>query len=84
MALKPSKDFSFLTDDLKRQQEIAQEALNEAKRLDAVLNDAKVPPELKPELERAKASFLRVARELAANANTTSTSAITLIGSTAK
>jgi hypothetical protein len=82
--LKFSTDLGFLSEDLKRQQEIAQEALDEAKRLDTLVNDPQVAPEVRQELERAKITFVRIARELAANTATTSSSAITVIGSTKK
>jgi hypothetical protein len=70
----PAQDFSFLSEDIKRQQEIAQE---EAKRLETLLNESTTPAELKPKLEQTKNSLLRVARGLAANATHTSSSAIT-------
>jgi hypothetical protein len=73
------EDLSFLSEDVKRQQQIAQHALEEAKKLDSVLKDQNIPDILKPPLREAKESFLRVARELAANAILTSTSAITAI-----
>jgi hypothetical protein len=77
-------DLDFLNKDIKRQQEIAQQALDEAKRLDKLLKSPEVPEALRSELEESKASFLRVARELAANATTTSSSAITIFSSLAK
>jgi len=80
-----SGDISFLSRDLKRQQEIAQEALDEAKRLDEVLSDPKLAPEVRQKLEQAKVKFVRIARDLAANATHTSSEAIiTVTGSTKK
>jgi len=67
--------------DLKRQEEIAQEALDEAKRLDEVLKDPNVAPEVRRELEQAKIKFVRIARDLAANTTHTSSEAITVISS---
>jgi hypothetical protein len=82
------EDLKFLSLDIKRQQEIAQQALDEAKKLDTVLSsEAATSPdakELKEKLQEAKEMLLRVARELAVNANTTSSNAITVVSSLAK
>jgi len=82
------EDLKFLSLDIKRQQEIAQQALDEAKKLDSVLtSEAATSPEakeLKEKLQEAKETLLRVARELAVNANTTSSNAITVVSSLAK
>ena len=82
------EDLKFLSLDIKRQQEIAQQALDEAKKLDSVLSsEAATSPdakELKEKLQEAKEMLLRVARELAVNANTTSSNAITVVSSLAK
>ena len=77
-------DLSFLNKDVKRQQEIAQEALEEAKRLDELLQSKDVPEALKPKLEKTKQSLLRVARDLATNATLTSNSAISALSITLK
>jgi hypothetical protein len=71
-----SQDLAFLSVDVKRQQEIAQEVSEEAERLDALLTEPIIPPELKPKLQQSKDSLLRIARGLAANATNLSTSAI--------
>jgi hypothetical protein len=82
------EDLKFLSLDIKRQQEIAQKALDEAKKLDIVLSNAAAgspdAKELKEKLQEAKETLLQVARELAVNANTTSSSAITVVSSLAK
>ena len=71
-----SQDLTFLRADIKRQQEIAQEVSEEAERLDTLLKESIIPPELKPKLEETKDSLLRVARGLAANARAMSTSSL--------
>ena len=76
--MEPAKDLSFLTDDVKRQREIAQAALDEAKRIDDVLKDI-TDPNVQQNLKAAKEKFLRLARDLAANATSTSSSAINIV-----
>src|SRR5215471_11428281 len=66
-------DLRFLTEDIKRQQEIAQKALDEARTVDSLLKESDVPATLKPKLEHTRDSLLRLARDLAANATHTST-----------
>jgi len=66
-------DFSFLNEDLRRQR-VAQEALDEAKRLDDLIAKSG-DDSLKPELTKAKDKLLNIAKELAANATHTSTAA---------
>ena len=82
------EDLKFLSLDIKRQQEIAQRALDEAKKLDTVLSSTAATSadaqELREKLKDAKETLLRVARDLAANANTTSSGAITIVSSLAK
>jgi hypothetical protein len=71
-----SADFTFLSDDVRRQRELAQEALDEAKRLSKLLNGkSTIDPELKENLEKTKDRLLNVARSLAANAASTSSAA---------
>lgn len=71
-----SADFSFLSDDVRRQRELAQEALDEAKRLSELLNGkTTMDPELKKNLEKTKDRLLNVARSLAVNAASTSSAA---------
>ena len=74
----PTVDFRFLFEDVKRQRELAQQALDEAKRIDAFLKEN---PEIghRDELEAAKAKWLEMARALAENANTTSQSGSTAV-----
>ena len=69
-------DWSFLTKDMDRQRQLAQEALDEAKRIDEILKsmpegDARV------ELEKTRAKFLDLARSLAKNVTITSDAANT-------
>ena len=71
-----SQDLTFLSVDIKRQQEIAQEVSEEAERLDTLLTETTISPELKPKLEEIKDSLQRVARGLARNAAALSTSAL--------
>lgn len=77
--MEPAKDLSFLTDDVKRQREIAQNALEEAKRIDGSMQNA-TDPEMKEHLKAVKEKFLSLARDLATNASTTSSSAINVVG----
>lgn len=76
-----TKDFTFLSDDLRRQTEIAEEALQQARKIDATLKNlpANADPQLVNELEESKKNFLRVAQQLAANTSVTSASAKELI-----
>jgi hypothetical protein len=71
-------DFGFLFQDVKRQRELAQQALNEAKCIDELLKEEPDNPR-KPQLEEAKRKWLDMARSLAENANTTSLSGLTVI-----
>ena len=71
-----SQDLTFLRADIKRQQEIAQEVSEEAERLDTLIKESIVPPELKSRLEETKDSLRRVARGLGANARAMSTSSL--------
>jgi len=73
-----SVDFGFLFQDVKRQRELAQEALDEAKRIDEVLKE-NPKTENRAELEEFKRKWLQMARALAENANTTSTTGSTTI-----
>jgi hypothetical protein len=74
----PTVNFGFLSHDVKRQRELAQQALDEAKRLDKLLTDEPDHPR-KPQLEDAKKKWLEMARDLAENANTTSISGSSVI-----
>jgi hypothetical protein len=71
-----SQDLTFLRADIKRQHEIAQEVSEEADRLDTLLKETTVPPELKSKLDETKDSLRRVARGLVANARAMSTSSL--------
>jgi hypothetical protein len=67
-------DFSFLSEDLRRQRELAQKALDEAKRIDDLI-DKSADEHFKAELTKAKEKLLEIASGLAANATHTSTAA---------
>jgi multidrug resistance efflux pump len=71
-----AENFVYLLRDVKRQRELAQKALAEAKRIDEIL---KANPENREELETARNKWLEMARDLAENANATSTTASTSI-----
>ena len=79
-------DFSFLIDDVRRQREIAQEALEQARKIDALLREATntslaTNSSVKETLENTKKTLLKVADDLAANAISTSSAAtITFLG----
>jgi hypothetical protein len=88
--MEPEKSLFSLVDDVRRQREIAQEALNEAKQIDVLLQEVKDNPTLKQKLEDRKAGVLKVARDLVANAAATSSSVastlstITLLGNSSR
>jgi hypothetical protein len=67
---------TFLTEDIRKQREIAQTALESAREIDSLLKRGVEDAQAKQALERAKSALVGVARELAANATNTSTSAI--------
>jgi hypothetical protein len=67
------KNIAQLTESARRQREIAQEALDEAKEIDALLRDVK-DRKIRERLEKRKTGVLKVARELVANATSTSSS----------
>ncbi len=69
-------NFGFLLQDVKRQRELAQKALDEARRIDEILS---ANPENREELNAARIKWLEMARDLAENANATSTTASTAI-----
>ena len=73
-----SLDFRFLHSDVKRQRELAQEALAEAVRIDEILKADQAGSD-HAELEKAKKKFLEMANALAENAIRTSTSGSTTI-----
>jgi len=67
---------TFLTDDVRKQREIAQKALEDARQIDGLLKKGIEDAQAREALERAKSGLVGVARELAANATNTSISAI--------
>jgi len=67
---------TFLTEDIRKQREIAQKALEDARELDGLLKKGVEDAQARQALERAKSGLVGFARELAANATNTSTSAI--------
>lgn len=76
--MDPEKSINLLVEDVRRQKEIAQEALNEAKQIDDLIKHLD-DSELKAKLELRKAGVLKIARELVANAATTSSSVATTL-----
>ena len=76
----PVTDLNFLREDLRRQRQIAEQALEEAKRIDLAL-EATSDRAAREGLEKAKAALIDIARGLAANATSTSTAAtVTVLG----
>jgi hypothetical protein len=78
-------DFSFLNEDVRRQREIAQEAWEGARKIDALLKDTtnvslETNPDLKETLESTKKILLKVAGDLVTNAISTSSATITFLG----
>ena len=71
-------DFSFLDRDIERQRELAREAIKYVKELDDLIEKVEEGSE-KQALMGARKSLLYIARQLADNANTTSSTAITVI-----
>ncbi len=68
------QSFSFLSEDLRRQQELAQSALEEAERIDRLLKEGAISDlRAKESLEHARSALLKVARGLASNVSSTST-----------
>lgn len=76
-------DFSFLSEDVRRQREIAEQALAEAKRVDELLKET-TEPKIKEGLEKTKKTLLDVASGLAVNATSTSTATVTVLGAVTK
>jgi len=73
--MPPAAALTFLSEDIRRQQELAQEALNEAKRVDNLLKkDGAQPEDLKKDLEETRRVLIGLARGLAANSKKTSSS----------
>lgn len=76
----PVTDLNFLREDLRRQRQIAEQALEEAKRINSAL-EATSDRAAREGLEKAKAALIDIARGLAANATSTSTAAtVTVLG----
>jgi hypothetical protein len=73
MAMEAGKNITLLTESVRRQREIAQEAIDEAREINEILLTVD-NPELKGRLEKAKDRALKVARDLVANATSTSSS----------
>ena len=69
----PAESIASLVDDVRRQREFAQKALDEAKQLDEVIKKVD-DTELKARLEQSKEAMLTLARGLVANATHTSSS----------
>ena len=71
-----SEGLAFLMEDIRKQREIAQKALESARAIDSLLRRGVEDLQAREALEHAKSGLVGVARELAANAGNTSTSAI--------
>jgi hypothetical protein len=71
-----SEGLTFLMEDIRKQREIAQKALESARAIDGLLKRGVEDLQAREALEHAKSGLVGVARELAANAGNTSTSAI--------
>jgi len=71
-----SEGLTFLMEDIRKQREIAQKALESARAIDSLLKRGVEDLKAREALEHAKSGLVGVARELAANAGNTSTSAI--------
>jgi hypothetical protein len=72
----PSEGLTFLMEDIRKQREIAQKALESARVIDGLLKRGVEDSQARDALEHAKSGLVGMARELAANAGNTSTSAI--------
>ena len=71
-----SEGLTFLMEDIRKQREIAQKALESARAIDSLLKRGVEDLQAREALEHAKSGLVGVARELAANVGNTSTSAI--------
>lgn len=82
MAVNPfvGANLNFLKEDVELQREIARTALKEARRIEAELQKNPDLPNKKL-LEKMKKSLLKMAKELAENANKTSNTAANVITS---
>lgn len=84
--MTPEKDLTALTESVRKQREIAQEALEQAKQIEDVLKTTS-DPKTKEALEKIKASTLKITRDLVDSVSTTSsavTHTITFIGELVK
>ncbi len=69
----------LLTQDIKRQKDVAEEALRKAQELDRVLQDPNTDQRAKDQLQQARNTLLEIARSLAANTTSTSSAAVEII-----
>jgi hypothetical protein len=74
MASDAAKNIEALTEGVRKQREIAKEALDAVKKIDLIVQQTS-DPDMKRKLEATKEDFLKVTRELVANASS-STSAL--------
>jgi hypothetical protein len=70
-SMQLERDISDLAGVVHKQREIAQEALDEARKIDELLK-AETDPQKKQDLERIKKGAVKVVRHLVENAQTTS------------
>lgn len=74
----PKLDLRFINTDVERQREVAQEALDIARTLDFLI-EKESDESTKNSLVLARDNILKVARKLALNANTTTSTASTIV-----
>lgn len=67
MASDAAKNISALTEGVRRQREIAKEAIDATKKIDDILNGPDVPDGVKTKLADAKQNLLKVTQDLVAN-----------------
>jgi hypothetical protein len=86
IAMDASKNIDALAEGVRKQREIAKEAIDATKKIDDILNQT-TDPAVREKLKQAKEGFLKVTRDLVANtASTTSAveSTLDLISGLAK
>lgn len=77
MATDAARNIEALTESVRKQREIAKDAIDAAKNIDDILSDPSIDPLMKAKLEETKKSFLKVTRDLVAN-TVSSSSAVEL------
>ncbi|MGA2126170.1 MAG: hypothetical protein ABSG76_08455 [Xanthobacteraceae bacterium] len=77
--MAPENDLTFLSESVRKQREIAQEALDQARQIDELIKISP-DPETRAALEKIKAGALKITRELVANVTHTSSAVSSTIG----